>query len=103
MKIHSVLVISRRIDEIVGKAGRRRKLISSLRIEIGVSPAGINGPMSNTEIGQASGVIGTHGNVTREVGHPVVHPRVPAHGKWWKQISKCISGVADVEGPREWN
>ena len=52
MKVDSTLVVGRRIDEIISEACYRRKFISGLRIEIRAAAAGIDGPMSKTEIGQ---------------------------------------------------
>src|SRR6516164_2105715 len=54
MKVYSVLIVGRRIDEIIGKTCHRGKFISSLLIEIRIAATSIDGPMSKTQIGQAS-------------------------------------------------
>ena len=67
MAIDAVLVLSARIDEIVGRADYDGNLMSSLLIEIGVAGAGVDRSMSDAQGGKLLGIVKADGNVAGEI------------------------------------
>src|SRR5262249_61342696 len=54
-----------------------------LWIEVGVSTAEVDCSMSESDIRKASRVVGSNGNIARDVGHVVVDTRIPAQRERW--------------------
>jgi hypothetical protein len=52
--------------------------------------------LDNADIRQAGGVIGSDGDVPRNVGHVVIDPRVPAHDDLRVEVAETGDGVADA-------
>src|SRR4051812_45743935 len=64
--------------------------MSALRIEIGVTAAGIDRRMPKAEINQARRIVGADGNARHAVEHVVVHPVIPAQRRLHKNIAEMI-------------
>ncbi len=104
MEIDAALVLRVRVLEIVGKSGNRRKFVPRLRIEIGVAAA-IDGAVTDAEVGEAGGILGANGNVSRHVGHEVVDARVPLQARQRIQVAERGDRVTDAShaGCRKWS
>ena len=50
MPVYAALVVRAWIDKVVGEAGNRGKLVTSLWVEIGVTATAIDGAMTDAEI-----------------------------------------------------
>ena len=75
--------------------------MAGLRIEIGVAAAGVDRPVTDTNIRQARGLVGANRDVAGDVGHVVVDAGVPAQREHRYQIPKAPCRVADAVGSHE--
>src|SRR6187402_1549651 len=69
MEIDAVLILRVLVLEVVGNASDRGKFLTGRRIEKGVSAAAIDCGMTDTEIGEATGIVGTHRDVAGHIRH----------------------------------
>ena len=74
--------------------------MSGLRIEIRIAEPSVDGPMAYAEIGQATRIIGSDREVTRQVNHEVVDAAVPAQRCRWIKIGESPPLVADAARSR---
>src|SRR5579872_1354958 len=94
--VDAILVLRRRVDEIVGEAERAGKFMSGLRIEIGVAAAHIDGAMADAEIGEPHRVVHSDWNVSGDVGHVVVDPGIPFQLEHREQVTKSHDRARDA-------
>ena len=75
--------------------------MAGLRIKVCVAPAGVDGAMTDAEIGQVARTVEADRDVARGVGHPIVNAVVPAHDGLRIQISgtgHCVTNAASPRG-----
>jgi len=101
MHVDAVLILRWLIGEIVGEAEHARELVPDLRIEIGVAAAGVDRPVADADIDEARWAVGPDRYVAGDVGHVVVHARIPAQRRYRDDISKAVHRVADSVEARE--
>ena len=100
MRIDAVPVVGIGVFEVVGQAGGRGELPAGRGIEIAVGAAGVDRGVSDTQVGKPVGILGTHGYVARDVGHPVVHALVPEELRRGIEIPEASEIVGSVRGQR---
>src|SRR5450631_241473 len=98
MKINATLILGGWVHEIIGKPRNCRKLMSRCWIEIGISAAGIDGAVPQTEIGQAHRVIIAHRDVSGDVGHEIIDPHIPLQRRLGIEVAEAGHGIADTVG-----
>ncbi len=94
VRIRAALVLRRRIDEVVGHAGRDRELEGRGR-HVGVAHAPVDRPMAHADAGPAVGIVDADRRASHDVGHDVVAAGLPL------QRSHRIE-VADARSPCRW-
>ena len=100
VQVDAALILRRSIFEIVGDAEHPRKFVAGLRIEIGVTAAGVDRAVSDANIRQVRGLVGANRDVAGDVGHEVVDAGVPFQLEHRRQIPKAPCRIADVVEPR---
>jgi hypothetical protein len=65
--IDAILILRRRIDQVVGEAEHSRQFMAGFRIEISVAAARIDRSMSNADIRQAGGTVVPDRDVASDV------------------------------------
>src|SRR5262249_11388522 len=96
MHIDAVLISGRLVLEIIGEAQHARKFVPGLRIEVGVATTGVDRAVPDPEIRQAGRVVGPDRHVAGDVGHVVVHARVPAQRRYWDHVSETPYRIANA-------
>src|SRR5262245_23957290 len=102
MHINATLILGRWIDEMVGEAQHPRNLVPGLRVEVCIAATSVDSTMSDPDIGETGGIIGSDRYITKYIGHVVVDTAVPAQRGERVNISKSPYYVADAIGTCEW-
>lgn len=77
MEIDAALNLCIRVLEVVGKAGDAREFMPRHGVEVCVAAAGVDGAVTDPDVGEAVGIVRTDWNVTGCVGHVVVDAVIP--------------------------
>jgi hypothetical protein len=88
--INPVLVVETGIFEIIGQTRRNSEFITSVRIEISVTRATVDGPTVKTEIDETACVAGANRKVCRSIDHATVNPIVPLVFCLRKKLVFCL-------------
>src|SRR5258705_2239901 len=51
--------------------------MSRYRVKVGVAAAGVDGAVTDPNVGEAVGIIRPNGNIARRVGHPIIDAVMP--------------------------
>src|SRR3954466_5047338 len=77
MEIDAALIVGIRIYKVVGEAANAGEFIAGRRIKVGVTAAGIDGAVADTEIGKPHRIVVAHRNVAGGIDHVIVDSLVP--------------------------
>ena len=77
MGVEAVLILGRRIDEVVAHPNHRREFEPVGWVEIGVADAAIDRAVSEAQIGEAGGIVVADRDVACPIDHVVVDALVP--------------------------
>ena len=96
MSVDAVLIVKRRIDEVIREAGDRRKFSAGLLIEIGVAPTTVDRPVTQAEVGETRCIVRTDRKIHHPLNHVIVHALIPAQRGLQENIAESRPRVADA-------
>ena len=90
MEVDAVLIIGGLVGQVIGKTPDRGKFVTRLWVEISVTGTGVDRAVTDADIRQAGGVIGTNRYIAGNIGHEVVDARVPAQREFGYRSPKAV-------------
>src|SRR4051794_26421823 len=88
MTVDAILIVCAGVHKIIGSADHCRELVAGLRVEIGVTSAGIYSAVADAEIGQILRRVKAGRNVASDVGHVTIDALVPAQGRYRIKVAE---------------
>src|SRR6476646_6652720 len=99
MEIDPALSLSIGILEIVGKPRNAGNRHPGSRVQVGVAAAGIDGPVADTKVSNATWIVSADRNVACYIRHVIVDARIPFERDHRIEVADRRDRISDTPHP----